>query len=330
MFSRFVVVTSLVLIPFSAGQAQRPAPLSRQTTELVVKVTYEDDRAVADQIRVQLLNGSGIPVTEVFTRGEGEARFQNIEPGTYRLRASSPDIEEKMSDSSFVINPRELMHMEFFQVKKKSGAQTSTQGSVSAAALNVPQKAASEFDKGVDALKKQNYDEAQKRFSHAVEVYPRYAAAINNLGVIAMNQGRLDDGQTYFEQALKADDQYAPPYLNLAKSRMSHKKYDEAQQLLTKATSIDPSNVEVLALLTVLNYEKNEMPDALANARKVLNLPAHERFAFAHFIAGKVLESQNQPQEALVEYRMFLKEAPESPTSVKARAAIDTIEKQKR
>ena len=328
MLRRFVVSSAIALLATLAFAQRQSNP--RQTTELVVRVTYENDRAVADQVRIQLTNGSGVPVTEVFTRGEGEARFMNIEPGTYRIRASSPDIEEKISDNSFVINPRELMHTEFFQVKKKPTPGTSTQGSISAAVLNIPSKAESEFDKGVSALKKQNLAEAQVRFNRAVEFYPRYAAAINNLGVIAMQQGKLDDGQSFFEQALKADDQYAPPYVNLAKSRMGHQMYPEAQKLLTKASSLDPSNVEALALLTVLEFESKEMPAALANARKVHNLPAHERFAFAHFVAGRILETQNLPNEALVEYRLFLKEAPESPTSTKARAAIDTIQKQKR
>jgi tetratricopeptide (TPR) repeat protein len=323
----FALSTLVLFATLAVAQRQNP----RQTTELIVKVTYENDRAVADQVRIQLTNGSGIPVTEVFTRGEGEARFLNIEPGTYRIRATGTDIEEKISESSFVINPRELTHMEFFTVRKReTGQSTSTQGSISAAALNVPAKAESEFEKGVAAMKKQNFDEARARFNRAVELYPRYAAAYNNLGVMAMQQGRLEEGQGFFEQAVKADEQSAPSYVNLAKSRLGQKRYGDAQDLLTKASSIDPANVEALALLSLLEFEAQQMPAALANARKVHQLPGHEKFAFAHYVAGRVLEAQSLPVEAVVEYRLFLKEAPESPTSAKARASIDAIEKQRK
>ena len=329
MLRRFLISSAIVLLATLAFAQRQTNP--RQTTELIVKVTYENDHIVVDQIRIQLMNATGVPIAETFTRGEGEARFTNLDAGAYRLRATGLDIDEKNSDTTFIINSRELNHFESLQVRKRpDGQATSNQGSISAAVLNIPPKAESEFDKGVSALKKQNFDEAQKRFNKAIEMYPRYAAAINNLGVIAMQQGRLDEGQTFFEQALKADDQYAPPYLNLAKSRMGHQKYEDAQQLLSKATSLEPSNVEVLGLLTVLDYQTNQMPAALANARKVHNLPAHERFAFAHFVAGRILETQNLPNDALAEYRLFLKESPEGPTAVKARSAIDTIEKQKR
>lgn len=328
MLRRLLACATIVLLA-TLAPAQRQ--LERQTTELIIKVTYENGPAVEDHVRIQLTNGSGIPVAEVYTRAEGEARFQNVEPGTYRIRATGIEIEEGTSERSVVINPRELTHMEIFQVKKRqTDRATSTQGSISAAALNVPPKAESEFDKGVSALRKVKLDEAQKRFSRALQLYPRYAAAINNLGVIAMQQGRPDDGQTFFEQALKVDGQYAPPYLNLAKLRVGQKNYEQAQQLLDKATSLDPGNVEVLALLAVLEFEAKQMPAALANARKVHQLPAHEKFAFAHFIAGRVLEAQSLPHEAVAEYRMFLKEAPESATTAKAKVSIEAIEKQKK
>jgi tetratricopeptide (TPR) repeat protein len=331
MFRRLAIGTLTVLLSATlAAQRQTPSQ-PRQTTELVVKVMYENDRSVADQVRIQLTNGAGIPVAETFTRGEGEARFFNLEPGTYRLRATGTDIEERTSDQSFVINPRQLTHIEYFNVRKKTdGRQTSTQGSVSAAALQIPSKAESEFDKGVSALKKQNLDEAEKRFAKAAEIYPRYGAAFNNLGVIAMQRGNAEGGKDYFAQAVQADDQYAPGYLNLAKSHIAKKEYAPARQLLTKATSIDPGNLEVLALLTMLDYDASEMDLALGHARKIHTLPGHEKFAFAHFIAARALEAQKLAPDALVEYRLFLKEAPESPTAPKAKASIEALEKQSR
>ncbi|HUS18497.1 MAG TPA: tetratricopeptide repeat protein [Terriglobales bacterium] len=316
----------LLLVPCVAF-AQRPGSQQpRTTTELVVRVTYEDDRVVGEQVRVQLSNSGGIPVAETFTRGEGEARFLNVEPGAYRLRVTGMDIDEKTSDYSFAISPREITHLEFIRVKRKVDPnQTSTQGTISAAALNVPNKAESEFDKGVGALRKKDLAEAQKRFTRALEIYPRYAAAYNNLGVIAMQQGRLDEGKGFFEQAVKVDDQYAPPYLNLAKA-VAATSYPEAERLLLKAASIDPTNVETIALLSMIEYETNQLPLALSNARKVHTMPDHERFAFAHYVAGRTLETQNLRQEAVAEYQLFLKEAPESPTAPKVRAFIAALQ----
>ncbi|MEO6119179.1 MAG: tetratricopeptide repeat protein [Terriglobales bacterium] len=328
MFRRIVFSSALVL--FSAilafpqgGQTRQP----RVTTDLTVRVSYEDERAV-EQVRVQVTNSSGVPIAENFTRGEGEVRFSNMEPGSYRLRVTGMDIEEKTSDYAFTILPRQMTHTEFIRVRRKPNPndQTSLQGSISAAALNIPSKAKSEFDKGVKALRKQDNEEALRRFTKAVELYPRYADAYNNLGVIAMQRGNKDEGLQWFRQAVEADDQYAPPYLNLAKAIVAKQEYAEAERLLLRATTLDPTNVEILAILAMIEYDSKNFPMALANGRKVHGLPNHEKFAFAHYIVGRVLEAQSQPQEAIAEYRLFLKEAPDSSSAASVRGYIAELE----
>jgi len=331
MVRRIVLSTVLVLLASTLVLAQRQPNIQqpRVTTELVVKVTYEDDRPVGEQVRVQLSNSSGVPIAEMFTRGEGEARFTGIEPGSYRLRVSGLDIEERSSEYSFVIYPRQITHFEFMRVKRKPSreqAAGSTQGHISAITLNIPPKAESEFDKGVSALLKQNHPEAQKRFLRALELYPRYAAAYNNLGVIAMQQGKRGEGTEFFRRAVQVDDEYAPPYLNLAKAVVADRGFAEAQQLLQKAATLEPTNIEVLAILSMVEHDLNDHTSALVNARKVHALAGHEKFAFAHFVAGKSLEAQNRRTEALVEYRLFLQEAPQSPSADRVRAAIAAIE----
>lgn len=330
---RFALSSIWLLLLSSQVLAQRQIPQQRITTELTVRVTYEDDRSVGDNVRVQLTNPTGIPIQEAFTRGEGQARFLGIEPGAYKLRVIGMDIEETTSEYSFVIQPRQFTHMEFVRVRRKvdpNAQQTSTQGSISAAALNIPREAESEFDKGVKAMVKKKDDEARKRFARATEIYPRYASAFNNMGVIAMQQGRKDEAIGFFRQAVNADDQHAPSYLNLAKAVVAQQNLAEAQILLTKAASIDPNNVEIVAILAMIEFEAGQSPMALTNARKVHGLPNHEKYAFAHYIAGKVLEAQNQPQEALVEYRLFLKEAPHSNTAASVRQVVAALEQQKK
>ncbi len=331
MLKRIAVTTAaalLLTIFMAAQQRQGPQP-QRITTELVVRVSYEDDRAVGSNARVQVTNSSGVPVAENFTRSEGEARFIGLEPGMYRLRISGIDIEEKFSEYSFTINPREMTHVEYVRVRRRGDSLTSTEGSVSAAELNIPPKAKSEFEKGLKALNKQNQEEALQRFARAIELYPRYAAAINNMGVIAMQQGRKDEGLAFFRQAVKVDDQFAPPYLNLAKAVVANKDYAEAEQLLLKGASLDPTNVEMIAILAMIEFESNKLPRALASARKVHGMPHHEKFAFAHYIVGRVLESQNHGTEALAEYRLFLKESPNSASAPNVRGFIAALEQQK-
>lgn len=332
---RLALLCAALLSLSSSSFAQLQQPSSRtpntptRQIELTVKVAYYDnDRPVQGPIRVQVVNHMGVPVMETFSR-DGEARFPGIPAGTYRLRASSPDIEETQSDMAFTVSNWTTVHLEYIRVKRKAGTgqdqPQSTEGTVSAAMLNIPDKARKEFDKGLDALEKKNFAEAHKRFEKASALYPRYAAALNNLGFIAMQGGDAATGETFFERAIAADEQYAGAYINLAKLRWAQKRFPEAEKLLTKHTALDPQAVESLALLANLNAMTGRHEETVVLTRKAHSLP-HQDYAIVHYIAGMSHQAKNQWQEAAVEFRQYLKEAPQGKSADNARIALQNVE----
>lgn len=316
--------TFLLLLIALASQAFA----QRQGNDLVVKITYDNGRAVAEQTLVEVTNLSGVTILDTMTRTQGEVRFQGVGPGTFRIRVSGPDIETKFTEP-FNIDPRDNTHMEFVSVTKREGAPpTSAQGAVAAWMLNIPSKAESEFEKGAKALEKQDAKEAQKRLERAVELYPNHAAALNLLGVLAMQGGNPQEGQKFFQQTLKIDERYAPAYVNLAKIRIGEKKRDEALGLLTKAATIEqPTSGETLAMLSMVEFESNQLQPAIEHARMVHTIKDHQKYAFVHFIAGKALESQNLREEAAAEYNLLLREAPGSSMAARAKAALAGLQK---
>jgi tetratricopeptide (TPR) repeat protein len=333
IFRAFLFLTILALLP-RPGIAQNPNTASRipvRGTEVQVRITYENDRPAQGQIRVDLVTSGGSLVGQQFSRDDGQVNFQNVLPGSYRLRVSGIDIEEKSSETSFSIDPRESVHFEAVRVKiKQSDAQQSSmQGNISAASLNIPDKARKEFDKGISSMKKNDVPEAQKHFSKATEIYPEYAAAFNNLGVLAMKGGNPDDAKKLFEQAVRADANSSNAYVNLARCFIMKDNFTEALPLLEKATALDPTDPQSLTLLSNAQLSAGQLDLALANARKVHTMD-HQHVTLAHLIAARVLILQNKLDEAAAEYRAFLKESPESPKANSVRAAIETIEKRPR
>lgn len=323
---------ALALTVSAAAQQQQPSTravpnVPVRQIELTVKVTNEMDRPLTSPIRIQLLNGMGIPVSETYSR-DGEARFPGISPGSYRLRASAPDIEDTQTESAFTITQWDSVHYEFLRCKRKFNPgeeQQSAEGYVSAAMLNIPGKAKKEFDKGLDALDKKDYVEAQKRFDKASSLYPRYAAAFNNLGFVAMQTGDPNAGEAYFQRAIEADDQYPGGYLNLARVRWGQKRFADAEKLLLKNSTLDPKNVEAISLLANLNAMSGRYDEAINFARKAHTMP-HEGFTVVHYIAGMAFQAKNQFADAAVEYRQYLKETPQGKSADNARNALANCE----
>jgi Tfp pilus assembly protein PilF len=224
------------------------------------------------------------------------------------------------------------MHNEWVRVKRKpvSGVvPTSTDGSVSQATLNIPDKARKEFDKGVSSSGKQDFLAANQHFTKATEIYPQYGLAFVNLGAVAMQEGNSAAGEHYFEQAIHADPQLPNGYTSLARVRIMQQQYDEADTLLAKALSIRPLDPEPLTMLATSELRSGKYPEAIANAKKVHSLP-HEHFAVVHILAAEALGKQHQPDQAAEEYRLYLKEQPLSPHADSIRAAIQNLENHNR
>ena len=322
--SLFVLLA--VLVPPVLAQRTRPgtpSPGIPDVIELRVRVVYPNDRSAPRLLRVQLLSGSGIPAAESYTDDLGSAEFR-VGPGTYRIRISGMDVEETTSDV-ISIYPRQGQHLEVLTVQRKpveGGGATSTAGTVSMVDLNVPRKAEKELEKGIRAAEDKSLQKAEEHFRKAIELHAGYATAHNHLGVVMMQTGRPAEGRAAFARAVELNDSYGSAHVNMAKVLFGEKNTQAAEEHLQKAAKTDPLNVEILTLLANAQLINGKYEDAAANARKVHQLP-HDQFAVVHYVAARALENAQQQTEAVVEYTMYLKEAPQGALAEQSRKRID-------
>ncbi len=302
-------------------------PNISQGAELQVRLSWPNERTLDQSVHVQLLSVSSTPVQDTFSRQDGYVTFHNVPMGTYRLRIDSPDIQEMVTDS-FVINQNERMHMEWVHVSPKQQAANNVPGAgpmVSASELNVPDKAKSEMEKGMEFFSKGDLQKAEEKLQKAIEIYPKYARAWNNLAVVRMRGNNHDGAREAFQKCVEADDKFTPCYLNLARFSMLEHKMPEAAAFINKGLAADPNNAEGLALLAKEELLTGDYDKALASARKVHSLP-HDHLADVHLIAGEALLHENRNAEAVQEYGLYLKEYPDSPNAAKVRTAMAQIQ----
>jgi tetratricopeptide (TPR) repeat protein len=295
-------------------------------TDIEVRVSYENDRPISEQVHVQLLTSTGSTLADQFTHDQSQVTFHGVGPGNYILRASGIGIEN--SEERVTIEARDTTHFAYIRVKPKPNGteHIMTLGSISSAELNIPDKARKEFEKGVSSMGKNQNDEAEKHFSKAAEIYPQYAAAFNNLGVLAMKSGNAEAGKGFFETAVRADSSNANAYVNLARCMIMQNRIPEAEQLLTKASTLNPNDAESLTLLANAQLITGNLDMAITNAGRVHSLE-HQRFALAHLIAARAYEKKDNLDGAAAEYQLFLKESPDNPKADSVRAALQAIQK---
>jgi Flp pilus assembly protein TadD len=290
-------------------------------SELTISIVALDDRRLYEQVQVQVLNAGGAPVGTAFSDSLGQARFRGVGAGNYRVHVTGPGVEETMAE--FQIAPGELNHMELVRVKRLSPAEVATTpgGNISVAALKIPAKARKEWQKGIQAAQQQEMVRAIEHFRKATELYPQYADAYNDLGAACMQVHDYACSREAFTRALSVDEHAARTYSNFARLKMDERDVAGAEALLRKAIAIQPLNPEVLTMLAITQLEQGEYDEALANARKVHSVP-HKEYGMAHYVAARALEAKKMPAEAIAEYDLFLKEAPQNPNAERARQAV--------
>jgi len=330
LMPRQTVFVVALLASSAAALAQGLGSGANARSELQVRVLYEDDRPVPNMINVQLFSSQAIPISESFTDDGGRVRFSGLRPGSYSLRARGPGVEET-SGSTFIIAPREAYHTESLYVRRRASPSTlespASRSTVHVNDLNVPPNAEKKYEKGMEALRKGSLEKARGLFEEAVAQHPQYPSAYNALGVAYMQLGRPAEGRAAFEKAITLDERFALPYLNLGKIAMSENHPEEAVAQLTKCVANDPLNPEALSRLAYNELLVGNLDKAIADAHKVHSLP-HSGYEASHLIAARALRKKQMPSEAIAEYKLFLSEAPSSPTAQKARQELSEIEKQ--
>jgi len=320
------LASGLVLLLFSPilmAQAE-----SAGNCDLTVRVRTEDERSIETQIQVEVLSPQGVAIATVHIVGAENAQFRVNNGRTYRLRVSGNGIET-ITTAYFGINALEQVHSETVHVKPASlnqeGESLPGSPTISVLELSAPRKASGELNKGLDAYSKGDIDKAAAHFEKAIADYPRYARAYDMLGAIAIKGSDRNKARELFSKAIQADDAFLPAYVDLARMDLQDQNYAASESMLARVIAVNPAMPDAVALLATTEFANKEYAKALADVQRTHALPKHEQFAEVHLMAGKVLRMQNRPQDAIVQFQMFLIEKPDSPQAESVRQALASL-----
>jgi tetratricopeptide (TPR) repeat protein len=289
---------------------------------------YPDDRSVGEHIIVQLLSGaSGTAFATGYTNDHGIVEFAGVPEGSYRILVSGEGVQ-RTETQAFEMNTARVVQTEFVTVQpvaSKESANMKAGATVNSAELAMPDNARNAFEKGNQALAREDWNKALLSLKKSIELYPQYAPAYNNLGVVYKQMHDAVQERAAFEKAISLDEHYAAPYLNLGELCIRQKQYAEAEKLLEKTVALNPNSSKGYMLLADAELMNREYEAAIISAKRAHGLP-HEGLALTHYIAAKAYEQQNQPKEAVAELQLFLKEEPSGPRADQVRAELKQIE----
>ncbi|MBV8631938.1 MAG: tetratricopeptide repeat protein [Silvibacterium sp.] len=293
-----------------------------------MRVLTDNERTIEVPIRLEVLSAQGLLVATINIFGGDSPHVQVTSGKAYSLRVSGAGIET-VTTPLFEISPMEGEHTETVHVKpssqKQAGDPTPGSPTISVSEMNIPKKASAEMKKGLDAYSKGDMENAAAHFEKAAAEYPRYARAYDMLGAVAIKELDRSKARDLFLKSIQMDSSFYPAYVDLARMDVQDQRYAEAESLLEKAIALNPFTPDAVALLATAEFANREYDKALADVERTHALPNHEQFAEVHIMAGKVLKMQNQPDAAISQFQLFLKEKPQSPEAESVRNAIASI-----
>jgi len=182
---------------------------------------------------------------------------------------------------------------------------------VSMVSLQAPKDAKKAFEKGMSFEKKNNLDEAQKEFQHALDIYPKFAAAWAEIGRIQAERNEILDARKSLDEAIKCDSRFLAPYLQIAVLDMQARKWQALADVTDRAVRLDPFEFPQLYLFNAVayynlkNYEVSER-----SVQAAAKLDTLQQFPDISHLQGLLLIQQHNYPAAAERLRNYLKLAP--------------------
>jgi tetratricopeptide (TPR) repeat protein len=271
------------------------------------------------------------PVDVAMTNSSGSAEFRNLISGDYRVEVSGEGIETTQSNVIHIENGR-VFESQMIAVRRsgEAGPSDSKGGRgnmVSVEELNVPKEASRELARGDVEMQHNNWKRAVEHFSKAASIYPQYASAYYNLSAAYLRLGKSDRQRDALEKALQVNEKFVPALVSLAHLEVADHKPELARPLLDTAITADPTNVEALALRVRVAFLEGQDEQAIADAKKVHDLP-HSGYATVHYTAAGACQRINRIPEMLAQLQLFLQEDPNNQLADYVRKTIAEVQGQ--
>jgi tetratricopeptide (TPR) repeat protein len=202
------------------------------------------------------------------------------------------------------------------------------EGSVfSATNAFAPKDAKKSMDKGRELVKKKKFDEAQKEFSKAVELYPKYSAAWFELGKLLEDKGEIEEARKSFGQSLAADPKYTPPYKHLFMLSVKEQKWEDVSDTTARLLKLNPYDFpDAYYYNAISNYNLKKLDEAEKSAKSLWEQD-NKRFARAGYILGLVLAQKEDFASAADHLKKYLDAVPNAPDRETVGKQLIEIEK---
>jgi tetratricopeptide (TPR) repeat protein len=315
----------VLLTLLGAAPAHTQVSLQRRGVVISVRVTDQDRGGLLDQVRLDLLQFTGVVVQTIFTDSSGRAQFGPVGADHYIVQASRAGFQTYRVDVD--PTPGQTQYDLSIQLPAIEANPNKPGGVISARELSIPEGAREEFKKGLEFLnEKKDPKQCIIHFQNAVANFPNYYEAYFLLGVAHLETNSPSEGQTALRKAIELNPKFLEPYYPLADLLVRQKQYEEAERLLLQALTQDKQDWRwpfelAFAYAKQGQWDKAMEYGQMASARP--NAPSK-----VHLLMADLYSNTGNTSKAIAELEGFEKIDPHSSYIPRVQQVLSELRKQ--
>jgi len=284
---------------------------------------------MSDRSIVVYLESGDQPVAKTYADSMGQFEFYNVSAGQYVIRIR----EEGFKEATHIVDvPHAFTSIRVMLEKappaNQPEARTPGPPIVDVRQLAIPKKAASEYEKAMKEIRKNNLPKSIERLKNALKIAPDYYDAHWQLGLqyLKSKQGRLAEAELL--RAAELNSRVADPLLALGALYIQEQAPAKAVPVLNRALELKPGSAAATYSLGSAFYGLNELSKAEETLKRAQSLD--KDLHGVRLMLVNVYMKQRRYDEALQQLEAFIQEAPNAPQRASAGELRDRLANDRR
>jgi tetratricopeptide (TPR) repeat protein len=296
-----------------------------------VRVVRGDFPPHAVMVELQLRSAT---LNSVYTDDQGHFGFYELQSNLYHVIVNDDDyypvdelvnlnlMESQFATVQIQLRPREKKNADPL-AKQPAGSNPYI---VDPANYNkrFDKKAVKEYEKGLEAEKKDDKDHALGHYEAALKIAPDYYPAHNNLGALYLGKSDFKSAEEQFREAVRLDQNEAQAYFNLSNVLMLTDRFAEAQTTLAAGLQRRPDSAFGNFLQGSLYVRTGKLAEAESSLRDALRLDSKMPQAYLQLV--NLYLRQNRREDAITQLHDFLKAFPNAPATARAKEILNKLQ----
>lgn len=317
-----------VFVPFRSGAQQPPprrggqAQSSEVPVTVVVSVRESSGMPLPGNALVKLSsNFSGLHITAP-TRDGSTATFPNIQGGEYDVEVSSTGYKTADEHASVMAGGGNFMVFVYLRPDSEVPENSAPGG----APIMSP-RLQSEIDKGLDKMRRQQYDAARVHLEKAAQMAPGNPDVQYLLGMLEYRQQHFDAARAKFAKAISIYPSHTRSLVALGELLLRTGQPDLAAQNLEKAYQINGADWRTHLLLAYAYNAQKDYDKAAPHAVRAMELAKNDGAA-ARLLLGRIRFAQGKMADARQVLESLIRDFPADPAATQAKLDLASMEKE--